>query len=450
MDTEWLVFLSALFGVFCIGREAAVIIRERQIRISNLFLIMYGLTYGIILSLVLVFDRTGVYRIENYSLRFDYSDKGLNASAWWLFAAVIGYVCFRFAGMLRIGKHENRRSVYCTQSAPDALLLDRLQITSAVCLMIGLACFVIWISGWGGYANLFQNAWAIRNGSYGIRNPVAFFAKPAQIVSTVSVISVYLLKKKKNTLLNAAIFAVSFGVSLMYYLAKDGRMIMAMYLLIVLFMASDMFEKKDDIGKKLLRLLILFAVFVVIVLNMDGLTSNLRGEMQNSSKEKSTLELIMHELSFIYMAGQTSIKHCMAEGSPLLIGHDIGAALFAWVPSALTPKGFIDIWDYNTFLIAGRYPTAQYPSDLISTSLYDLGNLGPILLPAFWGAVISKLERYKMKRNSPIVTVLYYSLSMTFLREVDYSMLSAMVASVFHLFVAAVVYWGVCHVRVRR
>ena len=261
--------------------------------------------------------------------------------------------------------------------------------------------------------------------------------------------SIYLFKQKKNTALNAVLFIFSFSISLMYYMAKDGRMVMAMYLLIVLFMSSDMFERQDNIGRKFARLAVLFAVFVLVVLNMDSLTSMLRGREQASVDGESTLESVLSELSFIYVAGQTSVEHCFVEGSPLLIGHDIGSAMFAWVPSSLTPKGFIDLWDYNTYLIAGNQANAQYPSDLISTALYDLSNLGPILLPAFWGAIISKLERVKADTMSPIVTVLYYSLSMTLLRVVDYSMFSSTVASVFHLFVAAVVFWGVSRVRFR-
>lgn len=449
MDSTLLIFLSGLFGVLCIGREVTNIVRAKRICISNLFLIMYGLTYGIILALLLILNETGTYQTDGTFLRFDYSAEGIKSSALWFMAAVVGYISFQFGSMLRIGTNTTREIVYTRPQRPDALLLERLQLTSIICLAIGIFCFVIWSEGWGGYSNLFANAWAIRNGSYGIRNRVAFFAKPAQIVATVSIMSIYLIKQKKNTTLNVALFIVSFIVALMYYVAKDGRMVMAMYLLIVLFMSSDMFERQENIGRKFARLGVLFAVFVLIVLNMDRVTSLLRGKVQASVAGESALESVLSELSFVYVAGQTAVEHCMEEGSPLLIGHDIGSALFAWMPSSLTPKGFTDIWDYNTFLIAGNKANAQFPSDLISTALYDLSNLGPILMPATWGMIISKLERINSGSRSPIVTVLYYSLSMTLIRVVDYSMFSATVASVFHLFVAAVVFWGVSHIKVR-
>ena len=449
MDSTVLIFLSGLFGVLCIGREIANIVRVKRIRISNLFLIMYGLTYGIILALLLILNETGVYRADGTFMKFDYSVEGIKSSALWFMAAVVGYISFQFGSMLRIGTNTPREIVYTRPQRPDDLLLERLQLTSIICLAIGIVCFIIWTEGWGGYSNLFINAAAIRNSSYGIRNKVAFFAKPAQIVATVSIISLYLYKQKKNLRFNSIMFVISFAISVLYYLAKDGRMGMAMYLLIVLFMANDMFEKQNDIGRKFSRLACLFVIFVLIVLNMDYFTSFLRGKDQVVGSNESALVSVMSELSFVYVAGQTAIEHCVVEGSPLLIGHDIGSALFAWVPSALTPKGFVNIWNYNTELISGGQAIAQYPSDLISTSLYDLGNMGPILLPAFWGALINKLERINEGKTSPIIIVLYYSLSMALLRVVDYSMFSGTVASAFHLFVAAVVYWGVGHVKVR-
>ena len=449
MDTVLLSFLSGLFGTFCVGREVVLIVREKRIRIRNLFLIMYGVTYGIVLSLLLIFYDTGVYQTNGHFLVFDYSSEGVNASALWFFAAVVGYISFLFASKLRIRRETERPKIELEQSETSSKILYQLQITSVLCLVLGVVCFVIWAEGWGGYLNLFINAAAIRNGSYAARNPVAFFAKPAQIIATVSMVSVYLIKRKKNVLLNWIMFVLSFAVSLLYYLAKDGRMVMAMYLLIVLFMASSMFEKQTHIGKKFIRLGLAFLLFVFVVLKMDELTHSLRYSFNIATEDTTALESVMDELSYIYVAGQTAIKHCISEGSPLLIGHDIGSALFAWVPSALTPKGFIDVWDYNTNLVGGGMATAQFPTDLISTTLYDLGFLGPLLIPAFWGMVISKFERIAEDKQSPFFTVLYYSMSMTFIRVVNYSMFSAIVASVFHLFVAGVVYWVIRHIRIR-
>ena len=202
-------------------------------------------------------------------------------------------------------------------------------------------------------------------------------------------------------------------------------------------------------GKKFARLMLAFVLFVVVVLNMDSLTSFLRQGAVKTTQDTTMLESIMNELAYIYVAGQTSVEHCINQGSPFLIVDDVVRALFAWLPSAFTPHGLINVWDYNTYLIAGRDAMAQFPTDIISTSLYDLGILGPFLLPALWGMIINKLERIKMKNNTPLFTVLYYSLSMTLIRGVNYSMMSATVASIFHIFVTAVVFWMVSHMEKR-
>lgn len=445
MNAVLLAVLSGLFGLLCVGHEAGLIIRTKRLQIKNLFLIMYGVTYGIVLSLILIFDITNVYSISGSVLRFDYSEKGLGQTAWWFLAAVVGYFSFRFAGTLRLGI---RLRNYQLRPQGQDTLLDRLQTTSVICLLIGMVCFYIWANGWGGYRELFLNAAAIRSGTHTARNPVAFFAKPAQVIATVSMISIYLIKQRKNIALNVVLFAISFVLSLLYYLAKDGRMVLAMYLLIVIFMWNGIFEvRQAGAGKQFLGLGICFVLFVFIILNMDRLTYILRYDAAMDVEEKTVLESIMDELAYIYVAGQTSVDHCFEQGSPFLIGHELLQALFAWVPSALTPKGLVDVWDYNTYLIAGANSLAQYPSDLISTSLYDLGLLGPMVLPAFWGAVISKLERIRDSSGGPIFTVAYYSLAMTLVRVVNYSMLSATVAGAFHIVVALVVFWIVGHVR---
>lgn len=448
MNFTLLTILSGIFGLLCIGREVLVIVRAKQIRIINLFLIMYGLTYGVVFSLVLYLYNAGVYQINGIYLRFDYSSYGITYSTYWLMAAVAGYFSFRFASVLCIRKNHKKQVI--SQSMLNQRLLERLQITNVICLLIGIGCFSIWANGWGGYLNLFLNAAEIRNGSYGIKNPVAFFAKPAQIVATVSIISLYLIKQKNNIWLNVWLFIISFAISLMYYLAKDGRMVMAMYLIIILFMWNGTFEKQENMGRKFVHLLLLFAFFIMVVINMDSLTYFMRNDAVMVSEEEPIWKSILDELSYIYVSGQTSMEQYINQGSPMLFYHEAVLSLFAWVPSSLTPKGFINIWDYNTHLIAGYKAVAQYPSDIISTSLYDFGLLGPILLPGLWGIVISNIDRINQNNKTPLFSIVYYSLSMTLLRVVNYSMMYATIASVFHVFVMTVVFWLISHVRWRK
>lgn len=456
MDSILLAVLSGIFGLCCIGREIYVILRAKRIRICNLFLMMYGITYGIVLCLILLLERAGIYAVDGIYLRVDYSSQGILSLFWWFLGAVAGYIAFRVGFVLRLvrsvghtpsaspwGQVRRQQRVRRGSALTRGRQLDHLQLTGVLCLLIGLVCFFIWAEGWGGYSNLFLNAAAIRNSSYGARNSLAFFAKPAQVVATVSMISLLLVRRKKNTWLNVVLFLLSFAASMLYYAAKDGRMVMAMYLLIVIFMWGGMFEVQASMGKKLGVLAIVFVVFIAVVLNMDRILQPLRGISVTADTQETLLDTILGELGYIYVAGQTSVNELLNQGSPLLIGHDLGLALFAWVPSALTPDGLIDVWNYNTNLIAGGNAMAQYPSDLISTAIYDLGFLGPVLLPFAWGMIIQRLERLFRDRSNPMMEIVYYSLSMTLIRVVNYSNLNYTVAAVFHLFVAAVVFWVV-------
>lgn len=456
MDPILLAILSGLFGLFCVGREVAMIIRTKRVRIQNLFLVMYGVTYGIVLSLFIIFEMTDVYRTSGRYLRFDYSEKGMARAAWWFGAAVIGYISFRIASVVRVkGKkyvftYAGKRITQLPNPSETEKMLSHLQSTSIVCLIVGAISFYIWTSGWGGYMTLFENAAAIRNGSYGIRNPVAFFARPALLVAVVSMISVYLINKKKNIFLNTVTFLISFTLSMMYYLANDGRMALAMYLLIVIFMWTGLFEEKGkSSSKKIIGIAVCFVVFVLVILNMDKLSYQLRNDAILETEEEPLLDSIMDELVYIYVAGQTSVKHCIEGSGPLLIGHSLVRALFAWVPTALTPRGLINVWDYNTELISFGNAVAQYPTDMISSSLYDLGILGPLLMPAFWGVVIGKLERTADANKGALYKIIYYSVAMVLVRAVNYGMLAETVLSVFHIFVMAVIFWIVSHIKWR-
>ena len=155
MSSQLLTALSGIFGLYCIGREVIKIIRSKQIKISNLILIVYGVTYGIMLSLLLLFNDLGIYRTQGEFLRVDYSPEGLNYLAWWFFAAVIGYASFRFAGMFRINGSSREQGQELLQPDNKPALLNSLQIASIICLAIGIVCFWIWTSGWGGYVNMF-------------------------------------------------------------------------------------------------------------------------------------------------------------------------------------------------------------------------------------------------------------------------------------------------------
>lgn len=447
-NTILLACLSLLFGLFCIGRELRTIAQARQIRISNLFLIMYGVIYGIVLSLFLFMGKDNIYRQTAGSfIMFDYSERGIANAGWWFLSAVVGYFAFRFTCSLRFRQRKARpETSLAWASFENALLLERLQLTAIICFLIGLVSFLIWAHGWGGYRNLFINAAAIRNGSYGVRNTVAFFAKPAQILSMTTIIFLFLVRRRKNFELNLILFAISFGCALLYFLAKDGRLMMGTFFLIVLFMWNGTFEKQLVVGKKLASLLIFFGFFLFVVLNMNDITAFIRHKTEFAAARESTLDTIMHELAFIYSAGQSSVHLHNTQGCSWMIGHDVGYALFAWLPSAFTPRGLINLWDYNTYMIAGDRAMAQYPTDLISASIYDLGVAGPVLLPALWGFIIRKVDQLG-EYQTPLCVVLYYALSITMIRAVPYSMMHSTVTAMFHIFVTAAVFWFVCGVK---
>lgn len=432
--------LALAFGGYCIWYEIDGILESQRITVGNLFLLMYGVTYGLILALILLLDSCFGYRVTGVRYGIDYTGRGILYLFVWFLLAVAGYGMVRFGSRLTLRDKKETPPVRPTQEN-----LENVQWTAVLCLAVGVLCFWLWARGWGGIQNLILNAASIRNGSYPGKNSMAYLAKPAQVVTAVCVMCILLYQKGYHRGWNGLLAALAAGLSVLYLLAKDGRMGMAMYILVVLFVLLGLFEENEDVLRKFRTLIPLFCLFVFVVLTMNSVTYFIRnGYFQKDSTSDGVLDTVLKELMYIYASGQTAVKQALTDRSPLLIFHDLGKALFAWVPSALTPKGLVDIWKYNTQLVGGSTMKFQIPCDLITTSLYDLGLLGPILIPAFWGKVLAWLEAQTQAHKSLMARTLYYASSMQLVRLVNYCCLHYSVAAVFHLALAWAIYQVVC------
>lgn len=433
--------LALIFGVYCIWYEIGGILENRRITVGNLFLLMYGVTYGVILALILFLDSCFGYQVTGIRYGIDYTGRGILYLFVWFLFAVAGYVMVRFGSRITLReKKENAPRL------PDRDVPVAFQWTAVICLVVGGVCFYLWARGWGGIRNLILNAASIRNGSYAGKNSMAYFAKPAQVVTAVSVMCILLCQRGYHRGWNGVLAVLSVGLSLLYLLAKDGRMGMAMYILVVLFVLLGLFEENEHVLRKFRTLIPLFLLFVFVVLTMNSVTYFIRNGHFRQDSTGSVGDTVLKELMYIYASGQAAVKQLLTSRSPLLIFHDLGKALFAWVPSALTPNGLVDIWKYNTQLVGGSAVKFQIPCDLITTSLYDLGMLGPILIPAFWGKVITWLEERHQAHGGMMSQTLYYASSMQLVRLVNYCCLHYSVAAVFHLALA----WGVYRLLCRR
>lgn len=429
--------LAALvFGCVVIITQIAAIKKQNRINLINIFALTYGITYGILTFIYMfIYEFMGI-KVQ----RIDYSAAGINALWFWFALSVFGYVFVLFFYNLSFKKKPDTEPLPEIDDSEDSNRdYRRLQFTAVVCLFIGVVSLYLWARAYGGIFNLIEVANVVRSGRSDVVNSLAFFKHPAKVVTFVSYIFLYLLKKKYHVVANFLLFAASATLSVLYLLASDGRMTTMTYFVILFFILVDMFANKIRATKKLVTIVLLAIGATVVILNLDAITHFIRkGEALESTSEGTNA--LLGELSFIPAAGQTSVRNMLDNGSSNLLFHDIFSAVFAWVPSSLTPDGLIDVWDYNTVVYGGSTKLGQLPTDFISTAVYDLGVMGVIVIPFIWSRVIKIMDKARRSKNNAFFKIAFCAFAMSVFRLPEYCMMADFVLSAFNIFVAAVVW----------
>ncbi len=432
MSVFLLGLLTLAFGVATLVCEVIDMVRRKSIKLINIFCVMYSLTYGFLTSAILL----SYEFFETKYTRIVYNNDMLNSLWLWSLLAFCGYAIIRLVYKIKL--FTPQKSLI---KDDDERQNARLMFTTVASLMIGLVSMYLWARAYGGIFELIKVANAVRSGFEGTTNSLAFFKHPARILTFVSYATVVLIERNYKKVLSIALFSVSFVASLLYLLAGDGRMSMAMYLVILFFVIIGVFKDNINLGKTALIIVIMAVAAIALMMAMDTITHYIRkGEIVEMSSE-GIVKDILDEFAFVVVAGQNSANQFLTEGSPFLIVHDIMYGVFAWLPSSLKPGDFINIWNYNTEL-CNMYTNmaGQWPTDFVSTSIYTLGPIGIFVFSAFWGFVIKFIDKKHIGNNNIFFSVFYYVLSMSFLRLVDYCMLYDFVLCLFYMFVAFVVW----------
>lgn len=441
MSVFLLGLLTLIFGIVTLVCEVVDVVRRKSIKLINIFCVMYSLSYGFLTSAILL----SYEFFEIKYTRIMYDDNMLNSLWFWSLLAFCGYAIIRLVYKIKL-------------FTPKKILIKddddrqnaRLMFTIVASLIIGLTSMYLWARAYGGIFELIKVANAVRSGFDGTTNSLAFFKHPARIITFASYATVVLIERKYKKFLSIALFAVSFVASILYLLAGDGRMSMAMYLVILFFVIIGVFKDNINLGRTAIIIGLMAVAAIALMMAMDTITHYIRnGEIVDKSSD-GIVKDILDEFAFVLVAGQNSANQFLTEGSPFLIIHDIMYGVFAWLPTSLKPGDFINIWNYNTD-ICNMYShmAGQWPTDFVSTSIYTLGPIGIFVFSAFWGCVIKFVDKKHVENNNIFFTVFYYVLSMSFLRLVDYCMLYDFVLCLFYMFVAFIV-WKISGLLVRK
>jgi len=101
--------------------------------------------------------------------------------------------------------------------------------------------------------------------------------------------SLILAKCKYKTSVNVFFFLVSLCLSILMLIGLDGRMGMAMFLVVVILLGNDYLKAGSFSWKKIGKLAIVAVLAIIFILNMDKLTYYIRnGQWQNNTQSNTS------------------------------------------------------------------------------------------------------------------------------------------------------------------
>ena len=452
-------FVGILFGTIVMLKETRSVRKQSSLCLINIFGYMYGATYGLLPACVMIAYTIGGIDLSHSYYKIDYSSGGIVKIALWMLLGILGYIVVQISYKYRFLFRKSRRVLYVKkqQSSVDFSRIDMrrvwetLQVTMIICFIISVISLFLWTRAYGGLWGLIMIADKVRSGVANVQNSIAFFARPAKMILISFYMALILVKNRYNTSINCIFLSISFVLSILMLLALDGRFGVAMHILSTVLLAQGHLKKGAFSWVKLRKILLVGIVALIAILSMDSITFYIRnGYWKNTTTTTPFFEDLLKEFSYIFTSAQQSIGMLMNGNCPYLFGHDILAGAFAWWPSSLRPDGIINIWDYNTELCTiGNTLYGQLPCDFITTSVYSLGILGPLVYGVFWGWVIKRMEAWYQKSSDPASEIFYCTFVMRILKVPNYHLLYDFVLGLFSIALAAFIWWGCKHVKLR-
>lgn len=418
-------FMFAAIGLFA---EILKLVRRKEFTLSAIVRLLLIFTYGILPFIVVFAYSFCEISISTWNYKYDYSSEGLFRTWIWQLQGIVVYLVISYCT-----RRNKKRLANVGNSSVDYSIL---QFTTYTCFIIGIASLYLWSRAYGGVFNLISVAAAVRSGLSSVNNGIAFFKHPARLVLLTSFSSLLMIKHSFCKVQNGIIFTLSVAFSVLFLLANDGRLSFLLYFIVIIFITFSVFDGRQFSGKHVIFLMAIGVFGMFFVLELDSITSYIRHGIVINASDESFFKSIMDEFAYVMISGQKSTEQALS--GTFLIFNDVLNGITAWLPSSLKPFELIDVWDYNTNISTYKF-FGQFPCDFVSTAIYDLSYIGPVVFGIFWGSILKKVEKMRCD-DSPFKLVCYYALSLRFFRIVDYCSLYDFILGIFSLVVFTIVY----------
>lgn len=429
-----IVLFYIVFAMTTLIGEIKEIKRVKTLKITTLCKLMYILLICIMPTIIYI-----GYLVENndtYSIK--YEDKYIWTFWMNLFLTIIAYVMFGFGTKIKQKKYEYKKNKGN----------EKIELVIIIYTIISCISLWKWASGFGGINALIEKANSIRAG-FVVSSGEAFFKHLVPLAMLSSFLSFYKIfieksQKKSIKLLHSLMFIVSLGISLIFILANDGRMLAGIYILIffLLILKKQYENNKINFGKMSVKIAIIGFLTIIVILNSDSIFKRIKGDNNYIEKNNNDFfQTISSEFSFIITGNQNALIFLNENEHQYMLKNDIINGLFAWFPTKLKPLTYIDVWDYNTMLINSKIH-GQSPTTIVAQSIYDLGLLGIILIPMLYGYVVKKIQNYiESYEENVFFNTLYIILGFYLAKGVAYFSLYNIMMNIFFIVVGWIIYF---------
>lgn len=401
--------------------------------------LIYMFLYGLVPGILIITQYDG----EVFGA-IDYSSEGVFALFLLYFCTILGYIFlglgyrlkfknkFKIVGLnlfLNINKKSNELLIY---------------LSAIIGLILGGVCLHLWSMAYGNIFGLIKVASMVRSGYSSVTNAFAFFKHPAGLVIISSIMFFVLIinSNYSKQIILKLLFLISLFLSITYLLACDGRTGMAFYLF--QYVLVFMYCKRTEITVKYRTMLLIVAIAIILLLiiqNLNTVTYYIRtGNWVASTSETNLFLSILSNFEYTVVSGQFILQNRIKMNIDYTIFNDILTGIFAWIPSSLQPINMLTVWEYNTSLITNGEKSGTLPCDIITLSIYDLGILGTIIIPIFWGIVIKKIDGL-LEGSNKFNKILFVLLLPSFIGGVTGCSLYNMLLNTFEVFIIGIVYF---------
>lgn len=433
-----LVILYAIF--FCTAFYILIkeVFKAKKIELSDFFKLFYIFFYGLVPICTLI-----AFKQERESIIKCFFIENTNDYLKYIlyFLTIMFYILYNIA-FKYIKKKDFKLVVYSGKIIDENS--KNFYVGNLVLLIVGWISLFVYTFDYGGIFSTFKYAEDIRNNLCTITNRFTYFQPFTMLLLLLPFNYVVLLNKFKDKstkykIITILLFVLSVIGSSFVLLIIDSRGRMLMTILIIVYYFYK--EKILNFNKKsMVKLAIIMVSFSFLLINSENISGFLHNQNRTEQQTKIN-EFVAQEFGYTYLNGINVIDRKFKNtNGDIRFFKNVYAITISLLPRSIQKKMVVNMPTYNTSFYHRNKGTV--PSDLITSSIYSLGYIGPIIFPFFMALLTcflnSIIKKGKGKSNyyKMMESYLGFQVCMSLISNYD---MSAIIFSCFELIVWIIV-----------